>query len=219
MDPVKGGREEGIGRVIERDREGRECFPQSRHRFRACVFVAVVFLSATTSEVRKIKLELGKSHIANPLVQELVDLLADDMHDDEADTQQSSHGRSPENPESRTALVCRSWNYETRTAKVCSTVAVRDLFFVLRRGTPVAKRGRLASPAKLASTPSEQVRAPDLAASSRPPTRSPPSSAASDSGAESESFSAILRGFRRQKPEAVTKDTFIVASTYSARHS
>ena len=49
MDPVKGGREEGIGRVIERDREGRECFPQSRHRFRACVFVAVVFLSATTS--------------------------------------------------------------------------------------------------------------------------------------------------------------------------
>ena len=178
--------------------------------------MAVVFLSAATSEVRKIKLELGKSHIANPLVQELVDLLADDMDDGEDDTQQSSHGRSPENPESRTAMVCRSWNYETRTSKACSTVAVRDLFFVLRRGTPVAKRGRLASPAKLASTPSENLK---LAPPSRPPTRSPPSSSASDSGAESESFSAILRGVRRPKPEAVTKDTFIAASTYSARHS
>ena len=27
MDPVKGGREEGIGRVIERDREGEGMFP------------------------------------------------------------------------------------------------------------------------------------------------------------------------------------------------
>jgi len=98
MDPVKGGREEGIGRVIERDREGRECFPQSRHRFRACVFVAVVFLSATTSEVRKIKLELGKSHIANPLVQELVDLLADDMDDGEDDSRRMDEAQKIPNP-------------------------------------------------------------------------------------------------------------------------